>query len=68
MIGGNATVSSTALDHGYNGRQDTTYRSDFLAVRIGHGGHGEEVPEQFIRTVNQVHIHAIPISFLQGML
>src|SRR5256885_1465698 len=68
MIGGNAKVSGAALDHGYNGSQDTAYRSDFLAVRIRHRGHGEEVPEQFVSTVNQVHIHAIPISLLQGML
>jgi hypothetical protein len=68
MIGGNANVSGTALDHRHHRGQDTTHCADFLAVRIRHRGHGEEVPEQFVGTVNQVHIHAFPISLLQGML
>ena len=68
MIGGNPDVSCSTLDHGHDGSQDTADCSDFLAARIRRGGHGEEVPEQFVSTVNQVHIHADPLNFLQGML
>jgi hypothetical protein len=32
MIGCNANVGCTALDHGQNGGEDTTYRADFLPV------------------------------------
>src|SRR5260370_33555440 len=68
MIGCNPNVGCTPLDHGQNGSQDTTYCADFLAVHICRSRHGEKVPEQFICPVNQVHIHAAPISFLPAML
>jgi hypothetical protein len=68
MIGCNPNVGCSAFDHGQNGSQDAAYRANFLAVYISRSGHGEKVPEQFIRSVNQVHIHAAPISFLLAML
>jgi len=68
MVGCNPDVGCSAFDHRQNGSQDTAYRPTFLTVYISRSGHGEEVPEQFIRPVNQVHIHAAPISFLLAML
>ncbi len=63
-----ANVSCASFDHGQNGRQDAADCADFPAVHIFCGRHGEKVPEQFICPVNQVHIHAAPISFLQAIL
>ncbi len=68
MIGCNPKVSCAALDHGQNGGQDTTYCTDLLTIHIRCSGHGEKVPEQFICSVNQVHIHTAPINFLRAML
>jgi hypothetical protein len=68
MISGNTKVGCTAFDHGQNGGQDATHSADFLAVYICRSGHGKKVPEQFICPVNQVSIHAAPISFPQAML
>src|SRR5437899_12506730 len=68
MIGGNANVRCTLLDHGQDGDQHAAHRADFLAVCISSGRHSEKMPEQLIRPVNQVNIHGAPISFLQAML
>ena len=64
MIGCHPHMGCTPLDHGQNGTQDTTYRADFLAVHICGNGNGKEVPEQLVGPVNQMHIHAAPISSL----
>jgi hypothetical protein len=61
-------VSCSALDHGQNGSQDSTYCANFLTVCICSGGHGEIVAEQFVGPVNQVDIHATLINLLQAML
>src|ERR1039457_2701467 len=66
MVGCNPDVSCATLNHGYNGRQDTTHCTDFLTVRIFRGGHGEKMPEQFVGSVNQVHIHATASRMLTG--
>ena len=65
MIGGHAQVGCALLDHGQDGGQDAAHCADFLAIHIRRSGHGEKVPEQFIRPINQVDIHAAPISFLR---
>jgi hypothetical protein len=41
---------------------------DFLAVHIRRSGHADKVPEQFLCSLNQVHMHAAPINFLRAML
>jgi hypothetical protein len=46
----------------------TTVRAMRDSLREAHAGHREKVPEQFIRPLNQVHIHAAPISSLLAML
>ena len=61
MVGGNADMGCAALDHGQHRTQDTPYCADFLAVHIRRSRHGKKVAEQFIRSVNQVHIHAAPV-------
>src|SRR6266478_1936647 len=63
MIGGNPNVSCTALDHGQNGAHHTAHGADFLPVRICCRGHCKKVPEQFICSVDQVHIHIVPGQF-----
>jgi hypothetical protein len=68
MVGCNPDVGCSAFDHSQNGGQDAAYRANFLAVYVFRSGHGEEVPEQFIRPINQVHVHAAPISSLLAML
>ena len=64
MIGCNSNMSCTALDHGHNGGQDTAYRADLLPVRICCGGHCEKMAEQFVRSVDQVHIHVVSDQIL----
>src|SRR5713226_2910879 len=60
MIGRNSDVSCATLDHGQNGSQNSTDGADFPPIHILCGGHGIKVPEQFIRPVNQVHVHMAP--------
>src|SRR6266481_8992304 len=57
-------MSCTALDHGQNGGQGTPYRTDLLPVRICCGGHCKKMAEQFIRSVDQVHIHVVSDQIL----
>src|SRR5712664_3677224 len=64
MIGGNPNVGCTVLDHREDRGQDTSDRADFLPVRICSGGHREEMAEQFIRSVDQVHIHVVSDQIL----
>src|SRR5579862_3503249 len=59
MIGCHSKVSCTSLDHGQNGGHDTSYRADLLPVRICCGGHCEKMAEQFVGSVDQVHIHMV---------
>src|SRR5216684_4723576 len=64
MIGCNSEVGCTVLDHGQDGGQNTSYCADFLPVRICCGGHREKMAEQFIRSVDQVHIHVVSDQIL----
>jgi hypothetical protein len=68
MIGRDSDVSCSALDHGQDGSEDSTYCANFQAVRICSGGHGEIVAEQFVGPVNQMDIHRALIGLLQAML
>ena len=62
MIGGNAEMSGSALDHRQDRVQHSAHRADLLTVGVGCQGHGEIVAEQFVGPVNQVDIHAAAIN------
>ena len=61
MIGGDPDVSRALLDHGQDGPDHTAHRADLAPRGVDRGGHGVEVAEQFVGTVDQVHIHIAPI-------
>jgi hypothetical protein len=55
-------MSCAFFDHRQNGSHHAAYRPDFLAVHVLRSRDGKEVPEQFVGPVNQINIHAAPIS------
>jgi hypothetical protein len=68
MISCHPDVGGTALDHGQNGSEDTTYCADLLAAHILRSGHAEKMPEQFIGPVNQVHVHAAAVRSARNLM
>src|SRR5215813_11430764 len=62
MIGSNADVGSTLLDHRQDRTKDPADGSYLLSAGICCAWQREEMPEQLIGPVNQIHIHDVQCS------
>ena len=58
VIGGDADVRGAAVDHAEHRRQHAAHGADLAAVGFARRRDGEEVPEQLVRAVDEVNVHA----------
>jgi hypothetical protein len=51
-------VCGAPFDHAQHGRKDAADGSNFSSILITRGGQGVIMPEQLVRAVDQIDIHA----------
>ena len=62
MIRRDSDVRRAVIDHSPDGLDDTADGADFLTSLVFQRRNGEKMPKQFVRAVDEVHIHATIVA------